>query len=207
MEPKVDAKHLDDIVDEITRMKRSESEALDQEQTRQVLRELDLPADRLEEAQAAIALRDQLARAGARRLRLVSVAALVLVLGAVAVGWRVHARKEALAHMTASRTTLSLGQGGAPLSGDIDRSSRPELWLEVVLVDPPQGGSLDLRCEWTGPASGASYENHWETKDIDKSAWPTHCRRTFGEGDATGAWSVTMKQGDRALATEHFTLK
>ena len=87
------------------------------------------------------------------------------------------------------------------------RARSPEIALDLVLADAPQGAALPLTCAWSAPDGGVRYQNRWETKTIDRDRFPTHCRHTFGAGDAAGRWSVTMKQGERALATESFVLE
>jgi hypothetical protein len=69
------------------------------------------------------------------------------------------------------------------------------------------GSTLDLRCDWTGPSHDVRHQNHWQTKEIDKDLWPTHCRHTIGPEDPAGDWSVTMKLGERTLATRHFSVQ
>jgi hypothetical protein len=202
VEPKIDAKQLDEIVDEMTRIQSAQRETLDKEQAREILRELDLPADRLDEALAAVAVRRELARERAVRWRVAAAVALAIVLIVAVVIWRAHARSTALEHMTASVATLSIG--GAPFSGVVTRSARPEVAFEVILVHPPQGRALDVTCDWTGPAGDVRHQNHWQTRTIDTDPWPTHCRRSFGPDDPTGDWKVTMKQGERTLVTERF---
>jgi hypothetical protein len=96
---------------------------------------------------------------------------------------------------------------GAPLLGPASRAEKPELSFEVVLLDPPRGGSLELACEWLGPSGDARYQNHWTTKDIDKAPWPTHCRHHFGAADSAGNWLVRMLSGERVLGQERFELR
>ena len=56
----------------------------------------------------------------------------------------------------------------------------------AVLADAPQGAALPLTCAWSAPDGGVRYQNRWETKTIDRDRFPTHCRHTFGAGDAAG---------------------
>jgi hypothetical protein len=202
VEPKIDAKELDEIVDEMARIQRAESETLDKEQAREVLRELDLPADRLEDARAAVAVKREVARERAARLRFAGAVALALILLAAFVGFRARSRSVALERMSVSSATLSAD--GTRSSGTLSRSARPEVTLEVVLLHPPQGAALDVTCDWKGPGGDIQHQNHWKTKDIDTDPWPTHCRRRFEPSDPAGDWTVIMKQGDRTLASERF---
>jgi hypothetical protein len=205
VEPKIDAKQLGEIVAETTRMQERDAAELDPEQARQVLRELELPADRLEEARAAVMVRRVHEREQKQRVRLAFAAALlVLALGAV-LGWRAHARSQASAAVT---TTLAIvARDLEPVASAVPRSSEPELTFDAVLAHVPRGAPLDMSCDWLGPSGELRYQNHWQTKEIDKDVWPTHCRRRFGPADPAGAWSVQMKLGDRVLATGKFELE
>ena len=129
----------------------------------------------------------------------------VVALGLGALGWHFYSRHRALQSMQAAGATLSTG--GVPLTGPAAREVGPELVFEVVLRDPPRGGSLELVCHWLNPSGEVRYENHWETKDIDKAPWPTHCRHHFGPTDVLGHWSVRMLSGERVLGEERFELR
>jgi hypothetical protein len=125
--------------------------------------------------------------------------------GGGGLAWHAHAKAEALASIAVSQSTLTLG--GVPLATPLMRVATPELVFDVVLAEAPQGAGLDLSCDWRAPEGTVRYENRWQTKPVDRSLWPTHCRHTFGPGDAVGVWSVTMREADHDLVTRRFSLQ
>ncbi len=82
-----------------------------------------------------------------------------------------------------------------------------ELRFDVTVRDVPKGASVDLTCDWTDPAGARVHQNHWSTKAMDHDPWPTHCRYPLTAASATGKWTVTMKQGDRVLASDAFDVR
>jgi len=138
-------------------------------------------------------------------------AAIVFVLGAAvalalgAFGWRYYARRNALTRMQVAGAELSMG--GVPLTFAATREAGDELLFEVVLLEPPRGSSLELGCEWLSPGGEIRYRNHWQTKEVDKNRWPTHCRHHFSPTDVAGNWSVRMLSGERVLGQRQFQLR
>ena len=204
MEPKIDSKELADIVEEAARIQERESAGLDREQAREVLRELELSPALLDEARTAVAVARIKARERARRLKLAALAAAALISIGAIVGFRAHARSAAIDRVSVSQTVLALG--GAPVSNVIARAAQPELSLEAVLAHAPTGDSLALTCDWRDPSGQVRYQNHWQTKTIDRDLWPTHCRHRFSAADAAGDWTVSLGVGERVLAKERFHL-
>lgn len=204
VEPKIDTQELADIVQETARLQERDLASLDPEQARDILRELELPPERLEEARAAIRVRRIQARERARRLKLGAAIALLVMSGIALVSWRAHVKNALLARLSTTQALVTLS--GAPLTSPALRSTQPELRFEAIIRQPPQGSSLELTCDWLGPSGQLQRQNHWDTKTIDKAAWPAHCRQRFGAADASGAWSVKMKAGEHTLATGSFVL-
>jgi hypothetical protein len=203
--PKIDANELGEIVEETARIQAREADALEPEQARAVLREVGLPPERLEEAQAAVALKRARERERSTRLKLAAVVAALLVTAFAVVGWRAHTHRDALASITTSQAVIN--SGGVPLSGKALRSAQPELELDAVLGHAPHAEGLELECDWLGPGGDVRYQNHWQTQAIDKDTWPTHCRHRFGPVDPAGRWWVRMRLGERVLAREMFELE
>lgn len=205
MAPKIDAKELGEIVEETARIQEREADALEPEQARQVLREVGLPPERLEEAQAAVALKRAQKRERSTRVKLGALVAALLLVAFAIVGLRAHTRSEAVASVIGSGVVVSVN--GAPLTGAAARSALPELELGAVLARAPRGEALELECDWVAPGGDVRHQNHWQTKSIDKDAWPTHCRHRFGPADPSGSWSVRMRLGERVLASQKFELE
>lgn len=187
MQPKIDRKELEEIVEETSRV----DERFDEGEVKAVLRELGLPDNRLEEARRTIALRRKERQARRRTLMAIVAAGVLSTLVIGVVVHRAHRRDQALAQMQPEGASVEVLPGR-------------EVSLNVVLADPPQGTTIDLSCDWRAPDGASRYESRWQTKTIDKQRWPTHCRHAFKETDAPGTWSVTMKQSGRALVTKSF---
>jgi hypothetical protein len=205
MDPKIDRDELAEIVEETARIAEEERALVDLPQARQILRELDLPAEHLDDTRQALATRRSERLARRKRALIVAALGLACVVSGAGLAWHAHAKAEALASISVSQSTLTLH--GVPVATSLTRVAAPELVFDVVLAEAPQGASLDLTCVWRAPDGAVRYENRWQTKPVDRSLWPTHCRRAFGTGDAVGAWSVTMREGGHDLATQRFSLE
>ncbi|MEO7330674.1 MAG: hypothetical protein ABI193_19015 [Minicystis sp.] len=204
MNLKIDRDELPEIVEETARLEEEDQALLETKEAKQILRELDLPDTRVDEVRKVIAER-KVERAQQTKVRIIGVVVgVVALIGAGALALRTAAQRQALGQLAVAEAALKLGS--APLPASLPRAASPEIALDLVLENAPQGSALPLRCEWSGPDGSMRYQNSWETKSIDRARWPTHCKHTFGGGDAAGRWSVTMKQGERALATESFVL-
>lgn len=205
MNLKIDRDELPEIVEETARLEEEDQALLETQEARQILRELDLPDTRVEEARKVIAAKKEERRAIRQRSLVAAAITLAAIVGAGALALRAGTHSAALAKLGVAESALKLA--GAPLPASVPRAQSPEIALDLVLADAPQGAGLPLSCTWSAPDGAVRYQNRWETKTIDRDRFPTHCRHTFGAGDAAGRWSVTMKQGERALATESFVLE
>jgi hypothetical protein len=205
MNLKVDREELPEIVEEVARLEEADQALLETGEAKQILRELALPETRIDEARLVIAQKREEKRAQQKRRVIAVAGALLLLAGASALVLRSRAEDHALAQMSAAQAVVELA--GAPAPAAVARASSPELRFAVVLASPPQGAALPLRCEWAGPDGAVRYTNRWDTKSIDRDRFPTHCRHAFGAADAAGTWSVTMKQGERTVATQSFVLE
>ena len=205
MGTKIDRRDLGDIVQETARTQRASETTIDREEAQQILRDLDLPAENIDETQQVIAMRRQ--ELAARRQRRLIGGGLLLA-SAIAVGgaaFYFHARNQLVEQITSAQAALTLD--GAGVRQPVARSGAPEIAFEVELARAPLNVQVPLSCEWAGPGGDVRYRNQWTTRTIDRALWPTHCRHRFSAADPAGPWSVTMKQHDRSLATEHFVLE
>ena len=204
MPPKINREELPEIVEEAARQQADDEHAIAESEAKQILRELDLPADRLGEARQAIAARHRARTVSLRTRALGALAAVALVTGVVLLAITRHTSTAALATMTVTSAALTLH--GSALPAAVARTSAPELSFDVVLANPPHA-AVRLSCDWTGPDGNVHFQSRWETKPIDRDAWPTHCRRAFGTGEPAGPWSVAMKEESRVLASRPFVLE
>jgi hypothetical protein len=203
--PGIDRKELGEIVAEAARIEARQSELLDPAEAAEILRELDVSAEHLPEAQQAVAER-RLARARARRRYLIAgLSALTASLVGAAVLWSGRSQSRALDAVGVSSAQVE--RDDQPVAGPIGHDPSVRLSFEVVLEHPPEGAVLDLSCRWRDPAGSERYVNRWSTKPIEHDQWPTRCRHEFDARDARGTWSVSMSLGDRSLSSAHFELK
>lgn len=177
---------FEDVVEEIAKKQADAAEGVSHDDARKALQELDLPADKLDEATATVRQRREAElRAAAKKKRLVlfgvGALALLLTLGA-AVGMLKQAQVGKVARITAADTTLA-EEGG-------------QLRLSTKLMNAPKGDALPMTCAWRAPDGTLLHENAWQTKPISHDAWETHC--VFQK--APEHVKVTMKASDRVIA-------
>jgi hypothetical protein len=204
MDPKINREELAEIVEETARLHDEDEQQIPPSEAKQILRELDLPADRLDEARRAVADRRLKRDAKLRMLVIGGIVLLVLTVGATALTMSQNEKAHELANMTVPQSGLTLH--GYPLPGPVPRAPSPELSFDVVLANPPRA-RVALSCDWTGPDGNVHFQNRWETQSIDRDVWPTHCRRAFTTNEPAGPWSVTMKEESRVLASGGFVLE
>lgn len=194
---------LAEIVEEAQRLDDAQRDRLSREETREVLRDLDINPETLEAAEAVVAER-RAARAKKQRMRmaLAAVALAVMGLAAGGIAWSRHTAAQ-LAHIVVTSHGVTAHGEPAPFRAE----ASPELTMDAVIQHAPEGASLDLACTWSDPSGTISHENHWKTKPIDHDAWSTHCRTQLKPSAPRGSWTVTMKQGNRVLATESFEVQ
>jgi hypothetical protein len=156
---------LEDVVEEIAKDEARAGDGVSFDQAREALRELDLPADKLDEAALKVRQRREaaaLAKKEKKRL-LLSVAAGVAVLVAAVAGfasWR-SAQAEKVAAITATSPVLTEEAG--------------RLRLSAKLMSAPKGESVPMTCTWSGESGALLHENAWQTKPVSHDAWETHC--------------------------------
>src|ERR1700678_3487300 len=85
VDPKVDRDELPEIVEEAARLAEEDAGKVDAPEARRILEELDLPAERLEEARLAVALRRATARVRRRRRLAFGAASALLAVTAAAI--------------------------------------------------------------------------------------------------------------------------
>jgi hypothetical protein len=204
--PKIDRRDLGEIVQETARQHAGdEASTIDRSDAQQILRELDLPAENIDETHQVVIMRRR--ELAARRRRRLTGGGLLLagVLTAGGVAVHTHHRSQAMEQITGAQSALTVQ--GAGVRGPVVRGGAPELVFEVTLARAPQDARVALSCEWAGPDGGVRHRNQWSTRPVDHALWPTHCRHQFGAADPAGSWTVTMRQSARVLATERFVLE
>jgi hypothetical protein len=89
----------------------------------------------------------------------------------------------------------------------VSRQDRKELWYRVDLDHAPIGSTLTLDCDWIDPSGKVAHHNHYPTKEIDKSVWPTHARYLLPADAPAGTWTVKLSLDGRVLNTLKFEVK
>ena len=80
------------------------------------------------------------------------------------------------------------------------RRDEPAVYFVVTLADAPVGDRLRLHCEWRAPSGRIAHQSDFETRQITRSEWPTHCKMALSEKSETGTWSVALLRDGSTLA-------
>ena len=131
----------------------------------------------------------------------------IVLVAALGVLSLVRERGEKLAHLSAARPRLALGESGLEALSEFERGAAPDIYYHVVLQDVPLGGRLDLSCDWVDPAGRVARRNRYHTRFVYKATWPTHCHQKFTEVSSSGPWHVRLTMNDRVLSDSAFTLR
>lgn len=202
------------VVAELTRLdqeiKDRQRETLDRQQVAELLKELNLPVELLDDAIEKLERRSDVERAEKeaqrkrRRILIAVIAAVLAVILFVSISaWRHSA---ALGRITAgqARVTRATDDGG-----DLQSVARngEDVFYRVILRDAPEGESLRLTVNWIDPAGNIFHQNRYETKVIDKTAWPTFAKCRIGEAAPRGRWKVELLLDDRVLSATSFEVE
>ncbi len=156
---------LEEVVEEIAKDEAREGAGVSRSEAREVLRELDLPAEKLDEAAVKVRERREaqaLEKSRKKRALLLGAGVLALVLSAgVGVGLWTQASAAKVARITAAEPVLSEEAG--------------QLRLSAKLMSAPSGESVPMSCTWRSPEGALLQENAWQTKPVSHDAWETHC--------------------------------
>lgn len=156
---------FEEVVEEIAKDEIGARDGVSLDQARDALRELDLPADKLDDVAVKVRERREAeARAASKKKRtLLVVAGAVAALLTFGVGiglWR-HAQAAKIAAITAVDPVLSEEAG--------------QLRLSAKLMSAPNGESVPMACTWRGADGAFLHENAWQTKAVSHDGWETHC--------------------------------
>lgn len=185
-EKRLTDEEFEDVVEEIAKDQAAAGTGLSLDQAREALHELDLPADKLDDAAVKVRLRREAEaqeKSKKKRTLLVAAAALAVVLmSGVGIGlWRqAHATK--VAAITAANPVLTTEAG--------------QLRLSAKLMSAPNGEAVPMTCTWRGADGALLHENAWQTKPVSHDAWETHC--VFP--NAPEHVKVAMKAAGRVVA-------
>lgn len=207
MASRITNEQLQQIVEEVARIHKERQSFLSQEEVKQVLEELNLPADLADEAIFRVNQRwDQDKQK--KNLRRISWIAGTAVLATVAaVFFRLQQRQATLAEVTAVQDRITLTQDDGGNLTVVNRQQSPEVVYRVTLSQAPVGDRLELSCNWTAPTGVVMKQNRYQTKSITTSVWNTYCRMPLGSDTLQGTWTVDLFLGDRPLETAQFQVQ
>ncbi|GET38611.1 DUF3859 domain-containing protein [Microseira wollei] len=198
------------VVAEVERLSQRREAEYNPEQVKQILQELNLPPELLEDAMVQLRRQEALAEQK-RRNRWIMGGVVVALMGAIATT-AVYVQNQnrvenAIANVSAANSLVTLTQNGGSSANQITRQSNPRVYYRVTLQNAPIGQKLSLACDWIDPSGNIAHQSRYQTRQIDKSVWPTYCYHQLNSGSAAGTWKVQMLLGNRTVSTSTFNVK
>ncbi len=156
---------FEEVVEVIAKNEAHAGSGVSRDDAREVLRELDLPPDKLDDAAVLVRQRRDAAaleKSKKKRALLLGAGVLAVVLTAgVGLGLWKQAQAAKVAGITAADPVLSV--------------EAEQLRLSAKLMSAPRGESVPMSCAWIGADGALLHENAWQTKPVSHDAWETHC--------------------------------
>jgi hypothetical protein len=209
-ERRIDEADLPDVVEEAAHLAAARGKTLDRAHVGEVLKEVDLPADLVDEAHDRVLEKRQNERAAKRKRTLLVVLGVggLLAIGAVAAGaMTMRSEQAALAQSLVGQSArLSVGAKGADASA-FRAADRPDIYFTVTLAGAPTGQSLDVRCDIRDPAGTVARQITYTTKTITTPVWDTHCHYALPSSASPGDWSIEMSALGKSIRRERFTVE
>ena len=204
MENRLTQTQLTQIVAEVERLSNLRQSELDSEEVKKILQELSLPPELLNEALIQLQRREALAQQQ-RRNRWIAGG---LAAAAIAItGFYIQQNRQAIDRVSIQQNRITSVQDDGGNLTVISRQKTPEIFYRTTLKDAPIGKKLSLSCDWIDPSGQVVKQNHYQTRQIDKPIWNTHCRYQIGTAAATGNWQVKMFVESRAIGSASFQVK
>lgn len=207
MENRLTQIQLTQIVAEVERLSNVREAELSSEEVTQVLQELGLPTELLDEALIQLQRREALAQQE-RRNRWIAGGVAAVVVGAIALtGFFIQQSRQAIDRISVQQNRITSVQDDGGNLTVVSRQNNPEIFYRTTLKDAPLGKKLSISCDWIDPSGQVVKQNSYQTREIDKSIWNTHCRYKIGAAAATGKWQVKMFLESRAIGSTSFEVK
>jgi hypothetical protein len=207
MENRLTQTQLTQIVAEVERLSNLRQSELDSEEVKKILQELSLPPELLNEALIQLQRREALAQQQ-RRNRWIAGGLAAAAAGAIALtGFYIQQNRQAIDRVSIQQNRITSVQDDGGNLTVISRQNNPEIFYRTTLKDAPIGKKLSLSCDWIDPSGQVVKQNHYQTRQIDKPIWNTHCRYQIGRAAATGNWQVKMFVESRAIGSASFQVK
>ncbi len=198
------------VVAEVERLSQRRDAEYKPEQIKEILAELNLPPELLEDAMVQLRRKEAL-EVQKRRNRWILGGVVVALVGAIATT-AVYVQNQnrvenAIANISASNSLVTLTQNGGSSTNQIARQSNPRVYYRVTLQNVPIGEKLALTCDWIDPSGNIAHQSRYQTRQIDKSVWPTYCYHQLNSGSPAGTWKVQMLVGNQTLSSSRFDVK
>jgi hypothetical protein len=207
MENRLTQIQLTQIVAEVERLSNVREAELSSEEVTQVLQELGLPTELLDEALIQLQRREALAKQQRNRWIFGLLAVVVGVVPIAITGFYIYQNEQAIARVSMQQNRITSVQDDGGNLTVISRQNNPEIFYRTTLKDAPLGKKLSISCDWIDPSGQVVKQNRYQTREIDKSIWNTHCRYKIGAAAATGKWQVKMFLESRAIGSTSFEVK
>ena len=198
------------VVAEVERLSQRRDAEYKPEQIKESLAELNLPPELLQHAMVQLRRKEAL-EVQKRRNRWILGGVVVALVGAIATT-AVYVQNQnrvenAIANISASNSLVTLTQNGGSSTNQIARQSNPRVYYRVTLQNVPIGEKLALTCDWIDPSGNIAHQSRYQTRQIDKSVWPTYCYHQLNSGSPAGTWKVQMLVGNQTLSSSRFDVK
>ncbi|MEG4320690.1 MULTISPECIES: DUF3859 domain-containing protein [unclassified Microcoleus] len=208
MENRLTPTQLTQIVSEVQRLSNLRESEVNSAEVTQILQELGLPPELLDEALIQLQRREALARKQRRNRWIVGLLAVVVGVVPIAItGFYIYQNEQAIARVSIQQNRITSVKDDGDNLTVISRPNNPEIFYRVTLKDAPLGKRLSLSCDWIDPSGQVVKHNRYQTREIDKSIWNTHCRYKIGTAAAPGNWQVKMFLENRAIGSTSFEVK
>ncbi|GAB1540354.1 hypothetical protein NUACC21_30230 [Scytonema sp. NUACC21] len=207
MAQQLTTEQLKQIVAEVGRLQARREAEIAPEQVQQILQELGLAPELLDEALVQIRQRQAL-EVQQKRNRTIAIGVFATVVVVIAsTVFSIQQHNSVLDRVSTQRNRITLTQDDGGDFRNISRQNQSEVFYRVTLKDAPLGEKLKLSCNWIDPSGQIVKENRYETREIDKTIWDTHCRYIIGSASTPGQWKVRMFLQGRQLSETEFEVK
>ncbi|MBD2569296.1 DUF3859 domain-containing protein [Anabaena lutea] len=206
MNQRLTQEQLNQIIAEVQGLQLRQEAELDQQQVKDILKELNLAPELLDEALIQLGRRQAL-EVQQRRNKLIGFG----VAGAVILGIALtiffnQQQASLLANVSAQQDRITLESNNGNLK-NVSRQSNSELFYRVTLKDAPIGKKLNLSCNWIDPSGQVVKQNNYQTREVKTSVWDTFCRYTINSTATAGNWKVEMFLDGRKISDETFVVQ
>ncbi|QSJ17804.1 DUF3859 domain-containing protein [Nostoc sp. UHCC 0702] len=207
MMQRLTTEQLTQIIAEVGNLQARREAEIEPEQVKQILHELGLAPDLLDEALVQVQ-RQQALQVQQKRNRTIAIGVIAAVAIAImATLFTIQQHNSTLERVSAQRNRITLTQDDGSNLRNISRQNSPEIFYRVTLKDAPVGQKLDFTCNWVNPNGEIVKQNRYQTREIDKSIWDTHCRYIIGSASTPGKWKVQIFLQSRQLSETEFEVK